>query len=256
MSAMKTQLLYILLMAIPIASHGQQQWQIKVDGGYSVPLSKYGKVDVSQTISIVDGYPLHEYFDKEGHAAAEAGSYYTVLVKRLFANSRLVASAGFGKGYNPVNTTEISSYYTDYFDNDFYFVFEQDDYEVTYGFLSAGYYHKISKVSLTVEPLIGYSSMRYPDYKMSFYLKATEELRLETIHLGPTEDIGAIMVGVQSAVDFTLLNRLLIGISMRYRSANYDYTIEPKAAGIDSRKRDDTVNYRVFNVGISLGILL
>lgn len=252
---MKTLSLYTFLIVLSIASYGQQQWQLKVDGGYSFPVSMYGKVDVSQTISTVDGYPLAEYFDKEGHCAAETGSYYTVTIKRHFPNNKLIASAGFGQGFNPVNTSEISKYYTDFLNDVFYYVFEQDDYEVTYGYLSVGYHHNISNLSFTVEPLIGYSSMCYPDYKMTVYLDATDEFRFDVIPTGPTEDIGALMIGIQSAIDLTLLNRVLVGITMRYLSANYNYTIEPKAAGIDSRKRDDTVNYRVFNVGVSLGIL-
>lgn len=252
---MKAQMLHILLMIFSIAVYGQQRWEFKVDGGYSIPVAKYGKVDVSQTISIVDGRSLHEYFDKEDHGSAETGSYYTVTIKRLFPKHKLIASAGLGKGFNSVNTMEISNYYTNFFNNEFYFVFEQDDYEVIYGFLSGGYHINISKLSLTVEPLVGYSSMSYPNYKMLFYLRATDELRLETTHLGPTENIGSLMVGVQSAIDLTLVKRLLLGISLRYLSANYDYTIEPKTAGIDSRVRNDTVNYRVFNVGVSLGVL-
>lgn len=253
---MKTQLLLqFVLAALSITSYSQQNWQIKVDGGYSIPVSKYGKVDVSETISIVDGYPLAEYFDKEGHGAAETGSYYTVNIKRLFPNKKLIASIGFGQGSNPVSTTEISNYYTDYLNDGAYFVFEQDDYKVTYGFLSAGYHHKVSFLSLTVEPLIGYSSLLYPNYKMTVYTEVTDEFRFDVTHRGPTEDIGALMIGIQSAIDFTLLKGLLLGVSMRYLSANYDYTIEPKAHGIDSRERNDTVNYRVFNIGISLGVL-
>lgn len=254
---MKTPLLlHFILVTLSIGSFGQQQWQIKVDGGYSLPLSRYGKVDVSETISIVDGYPLAEYFDKDDHGAAKTGNYYTVLFKRLFPNNKLIASAGFGQGSNPVNTTDISNYYTDFLDDIFYYVFEQDDYELTYGFVSAGYHHQISKFSFTIEPLIGYSSMRYPDYKMTVYLDATDEFRFNVTHRGPTKDMAALMIGAQSAIDFTLLNRLLLGVSLRYLSANFDYTIEPKATGIDSRKRNDTVNYRVFNIGLSLGILL
>lgn|SRR5690606_30385876 len=253
---MKLQLLSLVLIVLPITSYGQQHWQIKFDAGYSAPVSKYGKVDVSKTISIVDGSSLAEYFDKKDHGAAETGSYYAVTIKRLLQNNKVIVSAGFGKGSNSVNTTEISKYYTDFHHEGFYFVFEQDDYEVTYGFLSAGYRHNISKFSFTVEPLVGYSSMRYPNYKMSLYLKATDEFRVETIHRGPTEDIGALIVGVQSAIDLTLFRRLLLGVSMRYLSANYDYTIEPKAPGVDSRERNDTVNYRVFDIGISVGILL
>lgn len=255
-SAMKNQLLLQLVLAtLSMATYGQEQWQIKVDGGYSLPMSKYGKVDVSQTISIVDGYPLAEYFDKDDHGAAESGSYYTVWVTRRFPNNKLIASAGFGQVSNPVNTTDISNYYTDFLDDIFYYVFEQDDYKVTYGFVSAGYHHQISKLSLAIEPLIGYSSMRYPDYKMTVYLDATDEFRFDVTHRGPKEDIGALMIGIQSGIDFKLIERLLIGVSIRYLSANYDYTIEPKATGIDSRVRHDTVNFRVFNVGFSLGIL-
>lgn len=255
---MKTQLLLqFVLAALSITSYSQQNWQIKVDGGYSIPVSKYGKVDVSQTISVVDGYSQAEYFDKEDHGAAETGRYYTVLIKRLFLNKKLIGSVGFGRSSNPVNTTEISEYYTDYYfdDDGFNLVFEQDDYEVTYGFLSAGYHHNISKLSFTVEPLIGYSTMRYPNYKMTAYVAATNEFRFETVHRGPTPDIDALLVGIQSAIDFTLFERLLLGVSMRYLSANYDYTIEPKNIGIDSRERNDTVNYKVFNVGISVGVL-
>lgn len=90
---------------------------------------------------------------------------------------------------------------------------------------------------------------------MTGYLDATGEFRFEAIHRGQTKDIGALLIGIQSAIDFTLLDRLLLGVSMRYLSANYDYTITPEAAGIDPRERNDTVNYRVFNIGFSLGVL-
>lgn len=257
MLAMKTMLLIQLVLAMfSIPSYGQQQWQLKIEGGYSLPLSKYSKVDVSKTISNVDGNLLAEYFDKEGHGAAETGSYYAVNVKRLFSNKKFIMSVGFGQGSNTVNTSEISNYYTDFTNDIFYYVFEQNDYEVTYAFLSAGYHHNISKLSLTIEPLIGYSSMRYPNYKLTVYLDATDEFRFDATHRGPTEGIGALMIGIQSAIDFRLIQRLLLGVNLRYLSANYDYTIEPKATGIDSRKRNDTVNYRVFNIGLSLGILL
>jgi hypothetical protein len=68
------------------------------------------------------------------------------------------------------------------------------------------------------------------------------------------EDSNALLLGIQSAIDVTLFNHLLLGFSVRYLSANHDYVIEPKTVGIDSRERHDTVNYRVINVGLSLGI--
>ncbi|HLT71948.1 MAG TPA: hypothetical protein VKZ75_04825 [Cyclobacteriaceae bacterium] len=77
---MKLQLLSLVLIVLPITSYGQQHWQIKFDAGYSAPVSKYGKVDVSKTISIVDGSSLAEYFDKKDHGAAETGSYYAVTL--------------------------------------------------------------------------------------------------------------------------------------------------------------------------------
>ena len=252
---MKNKLLYIFLLIFSISSYGQQKWQIKVDGGYSIPVSKYAKVDVSQTFSFIDGSPLAEFFDKEGHGFAEISNYYNIAVKRKLLNNKLIVSAGFGQGTNPVNTTEISNYYTDFLDDIFYYVFEQDHFNITYGFLSAGYNHQISILNFTFEPLMGFSSMRYPDYKMTGYLDATDEYRIEAIHRGPKEDISSLLIGIQSAIDVILLNRLLLGISIRYLSANYGYVIEPEVGGIDPRERNDTVNYRVFNVGISLGIL-
>lgn len=155
-----------------------------------------------------------------------------------------------------MNTNEISDYYTEFLDDNFYYVFEQDDYQVSYGFLSAGYHHQLSKLSLTIEPLIGYSSLRYPDYKMTAYWDATDEFRFDVTPIGSSDDIGALLVGIQSAIDFTLGTRLLLGVTVRYLSANYDYSIELKPTGLDSRKDNDTVNYRTFNLGISLGIRL
>ncbi len=243
------------MLIFSISSYGQQKWQIKVDAGYSVPISKYAKVDVSETFSFVDGSPLAEFFDKEGHGAAETGNYYHITIKRQLLDNKLITSVGFGQGSNPVNTSEISNYYTDFLDDIFYYVFEQDRYNVTYGFVSAGYNHHISILTFTIEPLIGFSSMRYPDYKETGYLDATDEFRFEATHRGPKEDIGSLLIGIQSAIDVNFLNRLLLGINVRYLSANYDYIIEPKVTGIDSRERNDTVNYRVINIGLSLGVV-
>ncbi|HLT71947.1 MAG TPA: hypothetical protein VKZ75_04820 [Cyclobacteriaceae bacterium] len=245
----------IVLIILSFTSFGQQ-WQIKLDGGYSIPISGYAKVDVSQSISIIDGYPVAEDFDKKGHGAAETGNYYAVSIKRLFSNDKVIASLGWGQVSNSVNTTKISNYYTDFLNDGFYYVFEQNSYTVRYGFFSIGYRHSISSTSLTLEPLIGYSSLRYPDYKMTAYLDATDEFRFEVIPTGPEDDIGTILLGIQSAIDFNLSSRVLLGISMRYLSANFDYTIELVPSGLDSRKDEDTVNFRAFTLGVSLGIIL
>jgi hypothetical protein len=96
--------------------------------------------------------------------------------------------------------------------------------------------------------------MEFPDYSMTGYLKSTDEFRFDTRHRNEMEDSNALLLGIQSAIDVTLFNHLLLGFSVRYLSANHDYVIEPKTVGIDSRERHDTVNYRVINVGLSLGI--
>lgn len=57
---MKGYLLHIVLVIFSFTTYGQE-WQIKFDGGYSIPVSRYARVDVSQTISIIDGDPVAEY---------------------------------------------------------------------------------------------------------------------------------------------------------------------------------------------------
>lgn len=235
-------------------SYGQPIWQFKVDGGLSMPITKYGRIDVSKTISMVDDSPVAEYYDKEGHGAAEQGVYYGISVKRKFLNNKLITSMAAGQGINEVNVDQISNYYTTFFDDDYYYVFEQKDYRVTYGYFSVGYHHQLSLLHLTFEPIMGFSSMRFPDYKMTGYLKTTDEYRFDATHRGSKENSRAFLMGIQSAIEVELLKSLLLGISMQYLSSNHDYAIEPKVAGIDSRKRNDTVNYRVFNLGFSLGV--
>ena len=252
---MKFSFTFVLLMVCMITAYAQQKWQFKFDGGFSFPVSKYSKIDLSESFSIDEGgYPLSEGFDKKDHGAAEQGAYYTIAIKRKFLNDRLMASINYSSGYNPVNVAEISNYYTDYLDNIFYYVFEQDDYHVTQGFISAGYHHQVSNFSFTCEPLIGLSIMEFPAYKTTGYLKSTDEFRFDVMHRKDKEDSNALLFGIQSSVDIILFNRLLLGLSIRYLSANHDYVIEPKAVGLDSRGRHDTVNYRVINVGFSLGI--
>lgn len=251
---MKLSFTFVLLMVCMITAYAQQKWQFKFDGGFSFPISKYSKIDLSETFSFDGNIIYAEYFDKEDHGAAEQGAYYTIGAKGKFINEKLIASVNYGSGYNLVNVTEISNYYTEYLDDIFYYVFEQDDYQVNQAFVSAGYNHQVSNFSFTCEPLIGLSIMEFPEYKMTGYLKATDEFRFDVLHRKDKENSNALLLGIQSAIDITLFNRLLLGFSIRYLSANHDYIIEPKAVGLDSRERHDTVNYRVINVGFSLGI--
>jgi len=252
---MKLKFTLILLISSIVYTHGQQKWQIKLDGGLSLPISKYSKLDLSETFSLDGNIIYAEYFDKKDHGAAERGTYYTISAKRKLFNEKMVLSVNYGSGNNPVNVEEISDYYTEYLDDIFYYVFEQDDYRVNQVFVSAGYNYQVSTFSFSFEPIIGLSIMDFPGYSMTAYLKATDEFRFDVRHRNETEDSNTLLLGIQSAIDVTLFNHLLLGLSIRYLSANHDYVIEPKAVGIDSRERHDTVNYRVINVGLSLGIL-
>lgn len=248
-----------MFSGIELYAQPERKWSIKLDGGFSIPISKFSKVDVTNTISFQDGYLLAEYFDKKGNGAAENGKYFSISVRRKFLEKFLV-SLGTGKSINTVSTYEINDHYDKvFFDDPFYFVFSQVDYEVNYIIAGIGYIIDGAIWKASFQPLLGMSTLKYPNYNMKGYTDESwgdeaDQLRFEASHRGETKDPKSIIYGIASSFDFILFNRITLGVDLRYLMANYHYSIEPHTTGFCSKLRNDIVNYRVIDLGLSIGV--
>ncbi|MCH8233942.1 MAG: hypothetical protein IIB82_15045 [Bacteroidetes bacterium] len=251
-------LMILSCLQVSAQSDATNKWSFSVGGGLAMPVGKYGKVDVQNTISVLDGYSLVEFFDKEDHSAAQKGYFLSAsLARRMYKSFLVSVNVDYTK--SSVSTTEINSYYYEILGEPFYYVFTQNNYEVITTYLGFGYVLEKSIWMTNIQPLIGWGIMTYPIYSHQVYGDESFGDQAHTIlidyqHLGPTPDPRSLVFGLSATMQVSFLKHLFVQLHAKYLQADFYYKIEPKTKGIDSRLRSDMVNYRIIDLGLSIGV--
>ncbi len=253
----------IMLGCLQVSAQSDQtgKWKVSAGGGMAVPLTKYGSVDVQNSISRNwnDELVVFEFFDKENHGAAQLGYFLTASVARQMFRHFLV-SLNFDYTQNSVSTSEMNAYYdetmNDYYDGtvfaNYLHVFSQDAYQIKSTYLGIGYTISKNNWNMAFQPLVGHATMAFPIYDLEVDI-STGLMRFK--HRGATPDSQSFTYGISVAMGVSLFRNVFVEMNSKYLSADFDYVIEPHIVGSsDSRIRSDVVNYRIFDLGVSIGV--
>jgi len=256
-------LLFILIMLVGNQVSAQSdkinKWKISLGSGFAIPFTEYGKVDVQNSISIRDNnIQVYEFFDKENHGAAQIGYFFSLSAGRQIFRHFLV-SFNFDYAKNSVKTIEINNYYDETMNIPYYHVFSQNDYKVRGLYLSIGYQWRKNHWMANIQPLLGWYVMSFPSYKLQMFRDESfgdqaHTVAVDWLHRTVISDPQSLSYGISATVTVLFFKSLFLEVHSKFMSADFDYVIVPKTPGVDPRTRSDVVNYRIIDLGLSVGV--
>jgi hypothetical protein len=228
-----------------------------------LPVGAFGETEPTSVFTYrPDGSnPQFVGFSKEGHGYAENG--FGINGGAVW-NMNSWLSLDFGAGYssNSVETKSVSEHMTEIFSialHDFPgFIIESEPYENRYVKAGVLYNKRWNKTRLLAGPSFGFASLKFPDYSIqTFGFQDYEsEANRNYVHTGEKSPSNSFLFGLKSKVSHSLSPAFDIGFVVEYLNANFDYTIEldylESTEGYSFGPFEDTVNYRVVQIGLEL----
>jgi len=260
---LKTSLLLIFLLAcglLQAQEMPERRWGVELHYGLGVPVGGYSRVVPEQAIGSHEPFfePYFAGFNKKGNSAAQPGQFISFVVayrpgRSFRLNLKLTGSQ------NKVNTQPVSEYMTRFYNelldiNYLIYRVNQESYKAGLALIGVGYFKKYDKWTIALTPGIGVGILRFPDYNLALTNYEVDPPRSFTFyHRGNTPVSTSPALSVGGAVTYSISPWLSIGLNLEYNHANFDYTYELGAVGLDTNIITDTVSYRVLQVGLTAG---
>lgn len=241
----------------------EEKLQVYISSGLSQPVGAFKKSDPAALFTFdADGSnPRYVGVSKKGNGYGKPGYFINGGV--LFqVSSFLNLGASVGYTYHQVNSdpasnhmTEVSTEYSLYHDFPGFVILSTPykTYQIKFDVLLK---KRWNKLSVHAGPSLGMAFMNFPDYSLrtySFQDYAAEPNRTFQ-HMGDKQKINGFLIGMKSTVNYTLNQKLKLGLSLEYLRSNFDYEIElqylESTTNFSWGPFKDTVNYRVLQVGV------
>lgn len=246
----KILLVFILLLVSVLAMAQEEKtrkWDISITLGQAAPIGSYSKVAPEETLSSeYSGF----HFYKEGHAAAKTGGFRSLEVSYLL-NKHWFASIIANRSRNSVNTGSVKDYINSALHLDFYAV-THNDYLVNSLAVGMGYQFQVKKFGFRIMPILGDASISSPEYG---FITKQEYYKGQYYFDVPVKQ-NAILLGLNSSINYEFGSMFYIGLKTGYHSANFKYAVRKWAPQSSHYLHNDVINFRQIETGIVLGIKL
>ncbi|MEQ8714301.1 MAG: hypothetical protein RIC80_14870 [Cyclobacteriaceae bacterium] len=237
-----------------------KSWSIQFTSGVSLPVGKFSKMDVNQTISMVEalgeGYYQWEGFNKNMNNSAEIGFLYTMSIKRQLSGN-FHGFVDYISTQHNVETDPVRDFYYDTFS--FFptqrLEFRQDNYRFRGLIGGIGYTQSLGSFFIDFQLGLGYTSLDYPSYSWIVYgtKEGTTGVGSDYANIAPHSNPTSMALSVISGVKYPLGN-FFIGVDFSFMTANFEYAVDLRSPGNRPIIRDETINYRVLNLGLIVGL--
>lgn len=242
--------IFILLLVCAQAMAQEEKtrkWDISITLGQAAPTGIYSKVAPEETLN-PENPGLHFY--KEGHAAAKLGGFRSLDVSYLL-NKHWVASIIATRSRNSVNTNPIKDYLNSKLDT-YFSAITNNDYVVNLLAVGMGYQFQVKKFGVRIMPILGDASISSPEYGFV----TTKEYYKGQYYCDVPVKQNAILIGLNSSINYEFSSRFYIGLKTSYHSGNFNYVVRKWAYQNENFLYNDVINYRQVETGIVLGIKL
>jgi len=245
-------LVLLIFVTCSLRLHGQsknQQWDISVGYGLSLPVGAFKKVTPEKSLAYFNDRQDTNGFDKDGNSAAQNGT--SALVKlnyQLHRSWGIMLQVGYTK--NAVNTQPATDYVNDWIVNvlpNQTLAFIQEDYRVLTTSLGAGYNFYKNRFTFSLYPSIGLAMLSSPEYVMTRQAQNYPSPAVYTYRIDESK-INAPLFGKNGAILYDINSHFFAGLDAAYNHANFEYEWTMKAPGIDPYSRTDKVTYRTAQI--------
>lgn len=224
-----------------------RKWDISITLGQAAPIGSYNKIVPEKALSSeYSGF----HFYKEGHAAAKTGGFRSLEVSYLI-NKHWFASIIANRSRNSVNTNPIKDYLNSRLDTYFSSV-THNDYVVNLLAVGMGYQYQVKKLEFRIIPILGDASISSPEYG---FITKSEYYKGQYYFDVPIKQ-NAILLGLNSSINYEFGSMFYIGLKTGYYSANFKYAVRKWAPQSSHFLHNDVINFRQIETGIVLGIKL
>lgn len=187
-------------------------------------------------------------FTKEGNGFAKPGFTWSGEVTYMFAKA-FFGGLMYQKAFNPVDLAAANDYLRT-LDNRV--TMRQDDYQATFIAPMVAYQTMRGKFDFSISQAIGKSELAFPYFEMEFDAPPPNIFR----HLYDTEPIRSWFSKTEIQTNYQINSFLHVGAHLSYLYSNFDYNLAlvMSPGGSGEFRTPDTVNLRLLNLGLHLGI--
>lgn len=232
-----------------------KRWNVSAGFGMSIPVGAFKKIAPEKSIIYYSGFPEPSGFDKDGNSAAKVGTSGSLKVNYQFHRSWEVY-VKVGYTLNAVNTQPTNDYINNVmtvFRPTQTYSLSNDDYNLFFTSIGAGYTIKASKFTFIVDPGIGMAFLQSPDYEI--ILQRSDIAVDSHYYYDVNEDrLKSPIVSLTGAMHYDLSSRYYFGCEVGYSYANFEYTITRKSPGFTDILKSDKVTYRTVQLEIKVGV--
>jgi hypothetical protein len=249
--------LIIILLVFPLLGKAQgnsekfNRFSADFKIGTAIPVGAFEKNSTSNLIgqdpNANEGRVIG-VFTKEGNGFAKPGFTWSGEVTYRFAKA-FFGGLMYQNASNPVDLEAANDYLRTL---DSRVTMRQDDYHATFLAPMIGYQTAFGKFDFRISQAIGKSELGFPYFEMEFDAPPPNIFR----HLYDTQPISSWFSKTEVQTSYRLNNFLHVGVHLSYLYSNFDYNLAlvMSPGGSGEFRTADTVNLRLLNLGLHIGV--
>lgn len=250
-------ILIILSLALPLAALSQEdrgkfsRFNFDFKAGTAIPLGPYSNSSTSQLVRENPFDPNRQVigvFTKDGNGFAEPGFFYEGSIIYSFGKRWFIGFLG-QKFSNPVNLIPVNFLLKEIVPE---FNMSQGDYQGTLLGPMIGFSKTSGLLRYSISQAFGSSKLDFPIFKMGY----GENVPWVFTHFYDYEPIKSLFSKTEFKLDYQILPWIKLGGNLSFIYSDFDYslTLSNVPGGSGFYQFDDTVNLRLLNLGLHMGI--
>ncbi len=247
----------ILLLILPLIGRPQgnsekfSRFSVDFKVGTAIPTGAFANTSTSNLIGLdpnANEGQVIGVFTKEGNGFAKPGFTWSGEVTYRFYKA-FFGGLMYQKAINPVDLAAANGYLRTL---DSRVTMRQEDYQSTFLAPMLGYQTVRGKFNFRISQAIGKSEIEFPYFEMEFDAPPPNIFR----HLYDTEPISSWFSRTELQTSYRVNKFLHVGAHLSYFYSNFDYNLAlvMSPGGSGEFQTPDTVNLRLLNLGLHIGI--
>jgi hypothetical protein len=249
--------LIIILLVFPLFGKAQgssekfNRFSVDFKVGAAIPVGAFASKSTSNLTrddEYVNGGRYIGVFTKEGNGFAKPGFTWSGEVTYMFVKS-FFGGLMYQRATNPVDLAAANDYLRTLDDR---VTMRQDNYQATFLAPMVGYQIVRGKFDFRISQAIGKSELAFPYFEMEFDAPPPNIFR----HLYEPEILRSWFSKTEIQTNYRINSFLHVGAHLSYLYSNFDYnlTLVMFPGGSGEFRTPDTVNLRLLNLGMHIGV--